>query len=190
MKNEMFSIPQAAKYCSISRGTLWLYVKSGDLKAVLTPGGHHRILKKDLESFMHEKGMYFPDRDYPQEKKILIVDDDQKIQKYLNMMLSSGGYQIEMASEGFEAGVKTIGFKPDLMILDLYMPGMDGFEVCKQIKGDSNTSHIKILAYTGYDTEENRDRIIQAGADGYLAKPVGKSTLLQTIHDLLKKNNT
>jgi len=188
MKNKMFSIPQAAKYCSISRGTLWLYVKSGDLKAFLTPGGHHRILKKDLESFMHEKGMYFPDRDYPQEKKVLIVDDDLTVQELLNKQLSLGGYRIEFASDGFEAGVNTTRFEPDLIILDLYMSGLDGFEVCKQIKENPNTSHIKILAYTGYDTKENRDRIMQAGADGYLVKPVGKSTLLQTIHDLLKNN--
>ena len=57
-KNNMFSITEAANYCAIGRVTLWKFVKSGDLKASLTPGGHFRILKKDLESFMMEKGMY------------------------------------------------------------------------------------------------------------------------------------
>jgi len=187
MNDEMFSIPQAAKNCSISRGTLWRYVKSGDLKAFLTPGGHHRILKEDLEFFMRERGIYFPDRDVHEDQKILIVDDDSRVQKYLHTMLSSNGYGIELASDGFEAGVKTIQFKPDLMILDLFMPGMDGFEVCKQVKNNSNTAHIKILAYTGYDTKENRDRIMQAGADGYLVKPVGKSKLLENLAELLNK---
>ena len=71
------------------------------------------------------------------------------------------------------------------MILDLFMPGMDGFEVCKQIKANSNTSHIKILAYTGYDTAENKERIMQAGADGYMAKPVSRKGLLENLENLL-----
>jgi excisionase family DNA binding protein len=188
MNNDMFTIPKAAEYCSVSRGTLWRYVKSGNLKAFLTPGGHHRILKKDLESFMHEKGMLFPDSTDHSKGKILVVDDDPKTQKYLNKMLSSSSYHIETASDGFEAGAKTIQFKPDLIILDLFMPGLDGFEVCKQIKENSNTSQIKILVLTGFDTQENRDRILQLGADGYLAKPVKQSLLIQNIKNLLGKN--
>ena len=189
MNNEMFTIPKAAKYCSISRGTIWRYVKSGDLKAFLTPGGHHRILKKDLEAFMHEKGMHFPHRTDHGGEKILIVDDDPKAQKFLNKMLYSKSYHIETASDGFEAGTKTVQFKPDLIILDLFMPGIDGFEVCKQIKENSRTSQIKILVLTGYDTQENRDRILQSGADGYLAKPVKKSLLIQNIEKLLGNNS-
>jgi excisionase family DNA binding protein len=185
MKNDFYTIPQAADICSVGRTTMWRWVKFGELRASPTPGGQYKIRKEDLKSFILGRMKHLSISEFSKEKKILIVDDDQKIQKYLNMMLSSGGYQIEMASDGFEAGVKTIEFKPDLMILDLYMPGMDGFEVCKQIKGNSNTSHIKILAYTGYDTKENRNRIMKAGADGYLPKPVGKDTLIQSIEELL-----
>ncbi len=76
-------------------------------------------------------------------------------------------------------------FKPDLVILDLYMPGMDGFEVCERIKKNSDTSHIKIMALTGFDTPENRDLIMKAGADGYMAKPVEKDELIQNIEDIL-----
>ena len=101
-------------------------------------------------------------------------------------MLSTNGFRTEVASDGFEAGVKTVEFKPDLMVVDLYMPRMDGFEVCKQIKENSNTSHIKVLAITGYDTKENKDRILDAGADGYLVKPLERKILLQNIGDLLK----
>ncbi len=76
-------------------------------------------------------------------------------------------------------------FKPDLMILDLYMSGMDGFEVCERIKENPKTSHIKIIAYTGFGTKENRDRIMKAGADDYLIKPVKKSVMIQSIEALL-----
>ena len=100
-----------------------------------------------------------PDRQ-PAEKRILIVDDDSQIQELITTILSAHHYETEVASDGFEAGRKVVEFKPGLIILDLYMPGMDGFEVCRQIKENSSTSHIKILAITGYDTPENRDRIV------------------------------
>jgi excisionase family DNA binding protein len=185
MDNKIFSLPQAARYCSISRGTLWRCVKSGDLKAFLTPGGHYRILKEDLEAFMQAKGMYFSEQDYSDKKKILVVDDDPGIQDILVQWLSGDNFITDVASDGFEAGVKTVQFKPDLMILDLFMPKMDGFEVCKRIKTDPNTAHIKIIVFTGFDTKENRERIMEAGADGLLVKPVDEKTLLQKIKDHL-----
>jgi PleD family two-component response regulator len=128
---------------------------------------------------------HLPDADLFQRKKILIVDDEPRVLKVLNKMLSLHGYQIEEALDGFEAGVKIMSFKPELLILDLYMSGMDGFELCKRIKSNPNTSHIKIIVYTGFDSEENKDRIMKAGAEGYLVKPVDESILLQNIEDLL-----
>ena len=185
MNKDVFSIPQAAKFCAMSRGSIWKYVKSGELKASLTPGGQYRILKKNLESFVREKGMYPLASYQPAEKKILIVDDDPLIQDILNEMLSTHKYETEVASSGFEAGAKVVRFKPGLIILDLIMPEMSGFEVCKLIKGDPATSHIKILAITGYDTEENREKIMAAGADRYMKKPLVMNTLLQHVEDLL-----
>ena len=186
MNDEMFTIPQAAKHCAISRWTLLKCVKSGELNASRTPGGHYRILKEDLEGFIIKKGMYPLAYRHFSNKRILIVDDDPQILDLLTKMLSNNNYQTEVASDGFEAGVKVMEFKPGLVILDLIMPGMDGFEVCRRIKENSN-SPIKILAITGYDTQENRDRIMEAGADGYMAKPVMRDALLRHVEDLLNR---
>lgn len=195
MNQNLLSIPQAAKYCSLSRGTIWKYVKSGELKASLTPGRQYRILNKDLELFMREKGMYPLAKYQPASKKILIDDDDDddddsQIQKLLTKVLSAQEYETAVASDGFEAGVKVTEFKPGLIILDLFMHWMDGFEVCKRIKENPLSSQIKILAITGYDTKENKDRILKAGADGYMVKPFVKDVFLQQVEDLLsnKKN--
>jgi len=185
VNEEIFSIPQAAKRCAISRWTLMKYVNSGELKASHTPGGHHRILKEDLEDFIIKKKMYPVIHKRSSNKRILIVDDDLQIQKLLTKMLSSDKYETETASSGFEAGARVVRFKPDLIILDLIMPEMSGFEVCRQIKKDSETSHIKILVLTGYDSKENRDRIMEAGADDYMIKPVGKDVLLKHLEELL-----
>ena len=118
-------------------------------------------------------------------KKILIVDDDPMIRDLLTKILSAQKYETDVASSGFEAGAKVAKFEPDLIILDLIMPKMSGFEVCRQIKENPDTSHIKILALTGYDTEENREKIMKAGADDYMAKPVKGDVLFRHVEGLL-----
>lgn len=185
MNKTLFTIPQAATACSLSRGTIWKYVKSGDLMASMTPGGQYRIHKADLEAFMHRNMMYPMARYAPEKERILIVDDNPNIQKALTRMLSHNGWQTEVAGDGFEAGIKVMAFKPGLIILDLFMPGIDGFEVCRRIKEDEATSHIKVLAVTGYDSPENRDRIMALGADGYMAMPLDRQTLFQNMNALL-----
>jgi excisionase family DNA binding protein len=182
---EIFSIPKAAKYCAISRWTLMKCVNAGELRVSRTPGGHYRILKEDLEDFIIKKKMYPLVHKRFSNKRILIVDDDPKVQKLLALMLSSKKYETETASSGFEAGAKVVKFKPDLIILDLIMPEMSGFEVCRQIKENLETSHIKILAFSGYDSKENKERIMEAGADDYIVKPVQKDVLLRRVEDLL-----
>jgi len=184
---DMYTIGKAAEYCSISRGTLWRWVKSGELRASLTPGGHHRILTEDLEAFVLKKGMYPLAYKRFSKKRILIVDDDPQIRDMLSKMLKAQRYETEVASSGYGVGCKVVKFKPGLIILDLFMPDIDGFKVCRQIKEDPDTSHIKILAITGYDTKENRDRIMEAGADGCLAKPIERVVLLQRVEELLSK---
>jgi len=164
---------------------MWRWVKYGELKGFSTPRGIYKIRKKDLKSFIRKKMKHLPVVDLFQKKKILIVDDDKDIVEVLSQILSSSGYQTEKAFDGFDAGGKVTHFKPDLMILDLYMPGIDGFEVCERIKKNSDTSHIKIIALTGFDTPENRDRIMKAGADSFLSKPVDKNELIQNIKDIL-----
>lgn len=184
MNKDIYTIGQAADYCSISRGTILRYVKSGELKASRTPGGHNRIFKRDLESFILEKGMYPLSNSHSSNKKILIVDDNPKTREVIIRILAAKNYETETAASGYEAGIKVIRFKPQLIILDLIMPEMSGFEVCRRIREDAETTHIKILAITGYDNRENRDLIMAAGADDYLGKPVERDVLLRHVKDL------
>ena len=196
VEKDFYTIPEAAKVCSVGRTTMWRWVKSGYLKASMTLGGQHRILKTELESVLAERGGYsLPGTDIAPKpessgrplspKKILIADDDPDIRKIMTRFLSAEDYEVEVASDGFGAGARVMDFKPDLLVLDLIMPGMDGFEVCKRIKKNPRTSHIKVLAVTGYNTEENRGKIIKAGADGYLTKPIEKHRLIKEAERLL-----
>jgi excisionase family DNA binding protein len=183
--NNFFTIPQAAERCSISRVTLWRWVKSGKLKAYATPGGHYKIRKNDLETFIRGNMRHLRVSDAFPKKKIMIVDDDHEMRKLLTKILSKNGYLTETASNGIDAGIKIMQFKPDLIILDFNMPQMDSFDVCMRIKKESDHSQIKILILTAYDTVENRDRIMKAGADAFLAKPIKNKVLLQHVEYLL-----
>ncbi len=185
MKENLLTIPRASRLCGMSRGTIWKYVKKGDIPASMTPGGQYRILKKDFTAFMQRNNMYSPGLDELKNQRILIVDDEPEILNLLTRILSKEGYCLETANDGFDAGMKIMTFKPGLVILDLIMPGMDGFEVCRQIKTKPDTAHIKVLAVTGYDSEEHREKILSEGADAYLTKPFFNEGLMQTIQTLL-----
>jgi len=187
-EKEFLTIPQAAKFCSIGRVTFWRWVKSGHVKVSVTPGGHHRVLKEDLESFMIEKGMIDSSMQKSPKKKILIVDDDKNILEAFQECLSSHNFQTDIAQNGFEAGIKVMEFKPDLIILDLVMPEIDGFEVCHIIKKTPATKHIKIIVLTGYNTEENKDLVNGLGADLFLGKPIEEDLLLGHIKKILKSD--
>jgi len=138
---------------------------------------------------MREKGMYPLSKYEPEGKRILIVDDNPQAYDMFAEMVSRDGYRIEIAKDGFEAGVKTVVFKPHLIILDPFMPGMESVEVCKRIKESSNIAPIKVLAITGSDTQENRDRIMKAGADCYMPKPLKMDLLIQNVEKLLNTDS-
>ena len=187
--NNIFTIPQAAKHCSISRVTLWRWVKSGKLKAFLTPGGHYKIRKDDLDSFIRWNMKHLLNYDHLfHEKKILIVDDDIETQNLLTKFFTINNFHIKIASDGIDAGIKIVQFKPDIIILDISMSNVDGFEVCNRIKTDANNSHIKMLILTGYGTQENIDRAMEAGADAFIAKPIDAMALLERLEDFFNSS--
>jgi len=178
------TISGASDLCDVSRSTIWRWIKSGKLKASKTVGGHHRIAEQDFFQFMSDQKMHTQYRDEI-SKKILVVDDDYLIQKYLKKLLKSHDFLIEFAKDGFDAGIKTIQFKPHLIILDLFMPKMDGFSACKQIKNSKLTPPPIIIGISGFDTPKNRERILSAGADVFLPKPIDAKNMLEKIKKLL-----
>jgi excisionase family DNA binding protein len=182
---DILTIPKAAMRCGLHRVTLWKYVKAGEIKTFKTPGGQYRILKTDLEDFMKNKGIYPYALEAPAEKRVLVVDDDPKIRKLLKRVLGSNGYQLDYAADGFEAGIKTMKFQPHLVILDLFMPKIDGFEVCERLKKNPDTASTKILAISGMDTEENRQRVLRCGADIFLPKPLDIKRIKNEIRNIL-----
>ena len=184
MKEDVLSLGKAAEICTITRWTLWSYVKSGELKSSRTPGGHYRVTKKNLYDFIHNKGMETKKESDLSLTKIMVVDDDPKIREFIIHILETEGNEVVGAADGFEAGQKSIKFKPDIMIVNIFMPNMDGFEVCRQMRKNPDTMNTKIIAISGYSDEENRKKIIDAGADLFIPKPLSRNTVIDAVSKL------
>ena len=119
-------------------------------------------------------------------QKILIVDDNEPNVELIDAYLSGFDYDIETAADGAEALEKVQSFVPDLILLDVMMPKLSGFEVCKKLKSDPKTKGIMILMVTALSELGDIERAVNAGCDDYLSKPVNKVELLKRVDNMLK----
>ncbi len=122
--------------------------------------------------------------------KILVVDDDTKIQMVIRIMLQKKGYEVKCASSGLEAFQEIPTFGPDLVMLDVMMPGMDGYEVCRKLKSSENTKNIPVIMLTALGMGEDFEKAIENGADWYIVKPFNSRQLLSRVSMLLDGEKT
>lgn len=163
--------------------TIVYWFDKGLIKGYRTPGGHRRIFMHDLEEFMRDHQIPLSGR-LPDEKfRVLVVDDEPKVIDFFVRSLESMNSEIEVASavNGFQAGRLLSTFRPNLVFLDIVMPTLDGFEVCKLIQNDPDTGDVEIIAITGHDNPENVERILKAGASKLLRKPIRFDALKDII---------
>ncbi len=183
MKRPPYLTPsQVAELLLVAPVTVRQWARKGWLRAELTAGGHRRFLKSEVERFAVERGLRLH-HESREGIRLLVVDDDPQFSAFLVELLrdQEGIGQVAVAADGFDAGIMTQRFRPDVVLLDLMMPGLDGFSVCGRLKQDRSTRHIRVIAMTGYSTAENRKRILEAGAEQCLAKPFDITQLLAAI---------
>lgn len=165
------------------------WINAGKLNAFRTPGGHYRISRSDFREFIEKYRMQIKEEVFPERKRILITDDEPSIIEFVQSSLAArkGGnyYEIETAGDGYDALIKVGSFMPDLLILDVRMPRLDGLEVCRRLRADETTRGIKILAITAFGNEEIQ-KTIEAGADHCLPKPLSVAEVNRWVDKLLK----
>ena len=186
--DDIFTVFIAGKYCNVSPQTIINWIESGHIKAYKTVGGHRRINKSDLETFMKQQGIPIPKVQQPEERiRILVVDDDPIIVETIVQALEEDefGYEVISASDGFEAGLQVNHFKPDLIILDIMMPDIKGYEVCEKIKSNPETQQTKIIVLSAYLDEEKFKRMKDHGADVCFSKPLPLPQLKEEVARLL-----
>lgn len=179
---------KVAAHCHISPDTVINWIKDGKLKAYTTLGGHRRVHVSDFRAFLTAYGLP-PYEDDPSDLcKVLVVDDEPDVVQLITRNLQEvDRYVLQTAVDGFDAGLMVSKFKPDLILLDLMMPNIDGFKICKRIRSNPETEHIGILIITGYNAEENIQKALASGADDYLVKPFKLPDLLQKVDALNHK---
>lgn len=184
MRQKIFSTFEVAKMLELSPGTVANWVDAGKLKAFTTLGGHRRIKAEDMKTFLEENKMPVPKEllaRMDKSKKVLIVEDEEPIRKVIQRYFSTfrKDWELLLATDGFSAGSLVGSEKPDVVILDIMLPDINGFKVCEIIKAsDKNT---QVIAITGYDSEDIRTKILAAGADEYFVKPLKFETLIARI---------
>ncbi len=119
---------------------------------------------------------------------VLVVDDDADQQALLNLLLSTAGYAVSVARNAEDALASITGSPPDVVILDVMMPGIDGFEACRRIRANPQTLDLPVVLVTALNSREERVTGIQAGADDFLSKPVSREELLARVHSLVRLN--
>ncbi|MBW2064109.1 MAG: response regulator [Deltaproteobacteria bacterium] len=185
---DIFTVFQASKYCNVSPKTIINWIEAGHIPAYRTVGGHRRIKKPDLEDFMRKQGIPLPEEEIATERKrILIVDDDPIIVETIVQALEEEEYDYEVisASDGFEAGLQVNHFKPHLLILDIMMPDINGYEVCRKIKESHETRDTKIIVLSAYLDDEKFAKMKEYGADLCFSKPLPLPQLKLEVAQLL-----
>lgn len=179
---------QIAAACQVTIPTVKRWIREGHLAAFQTAGGHFRVTEDEFRRFQaaHRIPVERASSTAEAPPKILIVDDDASLVDTLWEALSwEGRYKVEVAHDGYEGLIKVGSFAPKLLILDLRMPGLDGFQVCRRVKADPATRDTRILAITGHGGAHTREQVLEAGADGFLAKPISLNDLHLEIARLI-----
>ena len=120
-------------------------------------------------------------------RKILVVEDNDMNMQLVEFLLEEGGYDIVKAASGEEALeiTRNTAGAPDLILMDIHLPGMDGLSVVRAMKGDDRTRRIPILALTAHAMRGDKDRFLEAGCDGYISKPIDVKTFISSIEQYL-----
>ena len=186
-----YSTQQIAEMCQVSRGSVIRWIREGELASAVTVGGHNRISSSALIKLLTHLRMPIPSElegIIPKKTiAVLIVDDEPEIcgllRHFFNQFFPI--FHVQEAHNGFEAGMFSASLHPELMMLDIRMPGIDGFQVCQKIRNSSEFNGTRIIAMSGLTDHETRKRILGLGADDFMGKPLEFNQLKKTVKMLL-----
>ncbi|TPV94035.1 MAG: response regulator [Myxococcales bacterium FL481] len=185
---DTYSTHDVARICCVTPTTVIRWIEDGLIPAFKTVGGHRRVRREDLERVCGERGIPFSAPTGNEVGRLLVVDDEPVVLELVRDVVKalSQKFEVEVAKDAFDAGRLVATFRPQLIILDLMMPGVDGFEVCTRLKADPATRNSEVIAITGYYTEANMDRILAAGAVACLRKPLDVGEVRRRVIEAFK----
>jgi len=197
---EALTTGEVAKYCSVNFRTVIRWIEKGYIDAYKLPGrGDNRVPIAALIAFMNKNNMPIPAAlsetlveevkqatpVVPSEKpRVLIIEDEELMSKSMARTIKRAGYEVQIASNGIEAGIQLERYRPMLITLDLQMPGMSGFEVLEALRANDSYQHIKVLVVSAA-TKMKMLEVMELGVDDLLEKPFKSEALVDKLLTLL-----
>ncbi len=183
----VFTTGEAAKVCKVSQQTIIRCFDNGQLKGFRVPGSRfRRIPREALYKFMKDNGIP-TDALESGKRKVLLVDDDAELVELMTKVLEEDGrFEVRIASNGFDAGMMVKEYRPDLIVLDVMLPDINGKEVCHRVRADSTLEDVRILCISGMIEEDKVQELRLSGADDFLHKPFDIEELIDRMCGLLE----
>ena len=188
MTQPVFTTGQAAKICKVSQQTIIRCFDNGQLKGFRVPGSKfRRILRADLFTFMRDNGIPTDSLETTGKRKVLVVDDDPDlVELIISVLEDDGRFETRVANNGFEAGMIVKEYRPDLIVLDVMLPDINGKEVCVRVRSDHSLESVRIICISGMVERERIRELQEAGADDFLQKPFDTNVLIDHMCRLLE----
>src|SRR5271166_3768990 len=178
----VFTTGEAAKICKVSQQTIIRCFDNGQLKGFRVPGSRFRRIPREmLYKFMKDNGIP-TDALESGKRKVLLVDDDVELVELMTKVLEEDGrFEVRVATTGFDAGMMVKEYRPDLIVLDVMLPDINGKEVCHRVRADPSLEDVRILCISGMIEEDKIQELKLAGADDFLHKPFDIEELIDRM---------
>jgi excisionase family DNA binding protein len=182
----VFTTGEAAKICKVSQQTIIRCFDSGQLKGFRVPGSRFRRIPRDiLYRFMKENGIPTDALESGRRKAVVVDDDEELVELIKDALESDGRFEVRVANNGFDAGMIVKEYRPDVIVLDVMLPDINGREVCQRIRSDSTLDDVKIICISGMVESDKVDELKRAGANDFLQKPFEVEALIDSICRML-----
>ena len=186
LKKAVFTTGEVADICNISQQTVIRCFDSGRLKGFRVPNSRfRRIPRESLIQFMKENNIPLDQLEMG-KRRVLVVDDDPAIVEMLVELLERDGrFEVQKATTGFDAGLRTKEFHPDVIVLDYMLPDINGSGVIKSVRADESVKDVKIIIVSGVVNREDVEALLECGADDFMQKPFSIELLVKRITELV-----
>jgi excisionase family DNA binding protein len=174
--SEWLTLGQAARFLGVAQSTIRKWSDQGRVPAFYTPGGHRRYRRTDLEAFVDRSGPAGKAKSGP---LVLLVDDDQKVRELVRVNLEFEGYAVREAASADEGLAAIAEAKPDLILLDVMMPHVDGWEMLRRVQERYGAGEIPVVMFSGKVDEEAQALAASSGAQGFVGKPFDLQNLIE-----------
>jgi len=186
----IFTTGEAAEICKVSQQTIIRCFDRGIVGGFRFPGSRfRRIPRAALIAFMNDNGISSNSLDTGKHKVLVVDDDPQIVELFFDVLERDGRFDVRTASTGYDAGVLTGEFMPDLIVLDYMLPDVNGNVVCQTIRKNPNFEHMKIVIVSGVVNQDEINNLLRSGADEFVKKPFNIEKLIERIGGLLSERS-